>query len=80
WVSSGSHARITKKVSSWCTSSPLLKRLLRRWTSRSWLRRAVRLSLLPNQIQKLKSKKAPCTDDEWEAILEVILLQQESDP
>lgn len=33
-----------------------------------------------NQIQKLKSKKAPCTDSEWEAILEVILLQQESDP
>ena len=33
-----------------------------------------------NQIQKLKSKKAPCTDDEWEGILEVILLQQESDP
>ncbi|KAL5352856.1 hypothetical protein ACLOAV_002804 [Pseudogymnoascus australis] len=35
---------------------------------------------IPNQIQKLKSKKAPCTDSEWEAILEVILLQQESDP
>lgn len=33
-----------------------------------------------NQIQKLKSKKAPCTDSEWEAILEVILLQKESDP
>ncbi|KFY26064.1 hypothetical protein V491_01477, partial [Pseudogymnoascus sp. VKM F-3775] len=33
-----------------------------------------------SQIQKLKSKKAPCTDSEWEAILEVILLQQESDP
>ncbi|OBT80248.1 hypothetical protein VF21_00646 [Pseudogymnoascus sp. 05NY08] len=38
------------------------------------------LTLKQNQIQKLKSKKAPCTDDEWEAILEVILLQQESDP
>jgi hypothetical protein len=33
-----------------------------------------------NQIQKLKSKKAPCSDDEWEGILEVILLQQKSDP
>ncbi|OBT68153.1 hypothetical protein VE03_01585 [Pseudogymnoascus sp. 23342-1-I1] len=38
------------------------------------------LTLKQNQIQKLKSKKAPCTDGEWEAILEVILLQQESDP
>ncbi|KFY47850.1 hypothetical protein V496_10414, partial [Pseudogymnoascus sp. VKM F-4515 (FW-2607)] len=38
------------------------------------------LTLKQNQIQKLKSKKAPCTDSEWEAILEVILLQQESDP
>ncbi|KFY79059.1 hypothetical protein V499_01899 [Pseudogymnoascus sp. VKM F-103] len=38
------------------------------------------LTLKQNQIQKLKSKKAPCTDDEWEAILEVILLQQESNP
>ncbi|KFY32779.1 hypothetical protein V495_08748 [Pseudogymnoascus sp. VKM F-4514 (FW-929)] len=38
------------------------------------------LTLKQNQIQKLKSKKAPCTDDEWEGILEVILLQQESDP
>ncbi|KFX86655.1 hypothetical protein V490_08963 [Pseudogymnoascus sp. VKM F-3557] len=38
------------------------------------------LTLKQNQIQKLKSKKAPCTDDEWEGILEVILLQQEADP
>ncbi|ELR08802.1 hypothetical protein GMDG_03478 [Pseudogymnoascus destructans 20631-21] len=37
------------------------------------------LTLKQNQVQKLKSKKAPCTDSEWEAILEVILLQQESD-
>ncbi|KFY21454.1 hypothetical protein V493_07401 [Pseudogymnoascus sp. VKM F-4281 (FW-2241)] len=38
------------------------------------------LTLKQNHIQKLKSKKAPCTDSEWEAILETILLQQESDP
>jgi hypothetical protein len=33
-----------------------------------------------SQALKLKSKKAPCLDDEWEVILETILLQQESDP
>jgi hypothetical protein len=33
-----------------------------------------------SQVHKLKSKKAPCSDDEWEGILEAILLQQESNP
>lgn len=32
-----------------------------------------------SQVHKLKSKKGQCTDEEWKAILEAILLQQESD-